>query len=147
MSSYLKTDESRGIGFELTRQLAAHSSSEVYKIFAKIQGGISLQEAAFKSPNRIVSIKLDFDSEISIKNVVAQVETQLDEKGQWTLINNARIYSWNSVNNPILNLAHPNSREENLREDLTTNVLDVHWLTRSFLPLHRMGNVKKLVNV
>ncbi|TGO35875.1 hypothetical protein BHYA_0143g00170 [Botrytis hyacinthi] len=83
MSSYLITGESRGLGPEHTRQLAALSSSRFYKTFAKIQGGAtSLQEAVFKSLNRIVSIKLDVTSEISIKHAVAQVQTQLDVKGQ-----------------------------------------------------------------
>ncbi|TGO49914.1 hypothetical protein BCON_0196g00100 [Botryotinia convoluta] len=81
MSSYLTTGASHGLGLELTRRVAVSLSSEVSKIFAKIQGeATSLQEVASKSPDSIVSIKLDVTSEISIKHAVAQVETQSDEK-------------------------------------------------------------------
>lgn len=52
-------------------------------------------------------------------------------------------------------LPHPNVSEnpsanvlrDNLAESFTINVLGVHWVTRTFLPLLKKGTQKKVVNM
>ncbi|KAK9368882.1 hypothetical protein V1509DRAFT_621768 [Lipomyces kononenkoae] len=139
MASYLVTGASRGLGLELARQLASFPASEVSRVFATARGyAPELEELAKKSSGQVVVIKLDVADEASIKQAEAEVEANLDGKGLDVLINNAGIlqYSPNGVNTM-----------DNLTESFTTNVLGVHWVTRTFIPLLQKGTLKKVVNI
>jgi NAD(P)-dependent dehydrogenase (short-subunit alcohol dehydrogenase family) len=95
MGSYLITGASRGLGLELTRQLASFPSSEVRSIYATARGDApSLVELANDSSSRVIIIKLDVTSEASIKQAAAEVEANLNGKGLDVLINNAGIMQY-----------------------------------------------------
>jgi NAD(P)-dependent dehydrogenase (short-subunit alcohol dehydrogenase family) len=95
MASYLITGASRGLGLELTRQLAAFPPSEVGKIFATARGDApELEELAKKSSGRVITIRLDVTDEASIKQAAAEVESKLDGKGLDVLINNAGVLQY-----------------------------------------------------
>ncbi|KAL8629843.1 hypothetical protein Q9189_004452 [Teloschistes chrysophthalmus] len=139
MASYLITGASRGFGLALAQQLAALPASHVSKIFATARGDApALKELVQKSPNRVVFVELDVTSEKSIEKAADEVEKNLDGKGLDVLINNAAVCQWDPEGVQSM---------DKLSESFTINVLSVHWVTRTFLPLLKKGNQKKVVNI
>ncbi|KAL9004066.1 MAG: hypothetical protein Q9188_003101 [Gyalolechia gomerana] len=139
MASYLITGASRGFGFALARQLASLPASDVTKVFATARGdAFALKELAKQSSGRIVVVQLDVTNEASIKQAVAEVEVNLEGKGLDVLINNAGVCQY--ADDGVQSM-------ENLAESFTINVLGVHWVTRTFLPLLRKGTQKKVANI
>ena len=95
MASYLITGASRGLGLELTHQLASLPSSEVSKVFATVRGEApDLESLAKKSSGRVIIIKLDVTNETSIQAAAVEVEAKLEGKGLDILINNAGIIQY-----------------------------------------------------
>ncbi|KAL2046761.1 hypothetical protein ABVK25_011549 [Lepraria finkii] len=139
MASYLITGASRGFGLALARQLASLPASDVSKVFATARGDTpALEELAKKSPGRVVVVKLDVTNEASIKQAAAEVETNLEGKGLDVLINNAGVCQYASDGVKSM---------DNLAESFTINVLGVHWVIRTFLPLLQKGTQKKVANI
>lgn len=139
MASYLITGTSKGLGLELARQLASLPVSEVSKIFAAARShSPRLEKLAKNFPNRVVIINLDVTNEGSIKQAVAEVESNLGDMGLDVLINNAGIceYSPSGVHTM-----------DNLASSFTTNVLGVHWVSKAFIPLLQKGTTKKIINI
>ncbi|ORY21510.1 short chain dehydrogenase reductase, partial [Naematelia encephala] len=138
-ASYLITGASRGLGLELSRQLAAFPASEVSKVFATSRGSApKLDELAKQSNGRIVVVKLDVTDQETIKSAAKEVEASLGGKGLDVLINNAGImeYAPNGV-----------KAMDNLESSFKANVLGTHWVTAEFFPLLQKGNLKKVVNI
>ena len=95
MASYLITGASRGLGLELTRQLASFPASEVGQVFATARGDApGLAELIKTFPGRVINIRLDVTNEASIKQAAEEVEAQLQDKGLDVLINNAGIMQY-----------------------------------------------------
>ena len=96
MASYLITGASKGLGFELTRQLATLPESQVSKVFATVRGDApALQNLAKSEANgRIFVVRLDVSDEASIKQAEGEVRTSLNGKGLDVLINNAGILQY-----------------------------------------------------
>ncbi|KAL8765506.1 MAG: hypothetical protein Q9209_007440 [Squamulea sp. 1 TL-2023] len=139
MSSYLVTGASRGFGLALAYQLASLPASDVIKIFATARGDApALEELANKSPGRVLFVQLDVTDEASIKQAAAKVEANLEGRGLDVLINNAGVCQY---------AADGIKSMDNLAESFTINVLGVHWVTRTFLPLLQKGTQKKVANI
>ncbi|KAL8780239.1 MAG: hypothetical protein Q9213_006561 [Squamulea squamosa] len=139
MASYLITGASRGLGLALANQLASLPASDVTKIFATARGDApALEELAKKSPGRVLIVQLDVTDKASIKQAAAKVEANLEGRGLDVLINNAGVCQY---------AADGVGSMDNLAESFTINVLGVHWVTRTFLPLLQKGTQKKVVNI
>ncbi|KAA8567248.1 hypothetical protein EYC84_010286 [Monilinia fructicola] len=139
MSSYLVTGANRGLGLELTRQLASLPASKVSKIFATARGDASkLKEIAEVSSGRVVIVKLDVTKDATIRQAAAEVEAKLEGKGLDVLINNAGICQYSFGGTAAM---------DNLEESFATNVLGVHYVTRAFIPLLQKGTLKKIANI
>ncbi|OJJ76668.1 hypothetical protein ASPBRDRAFT_39154 [Aspergillus brasiliensis CBS 101740] len=138
MSVYLVTGASRGIGLELTRQLAAKSDNDVKTVFAAARGSSDplFQTLLTQHPGRVIFIPLDVTKEESVKNAVKHVTSVLQGGGLDVLINNAGVMT-------------PGSVEEmnDLEETFLVNVKGVHIVTKGFLPLLRKGDKKRIINI
>ncbi|TVY14406.1 C-factor [Lachnellula arida] len=139
MASYLVTGASRGLGFEMTRQLISLPVSQVNKVFATTRADApGLTELAQKSSGRLVVIKLDVSKEATIKEAAKEVEANLAGKGLDVLINNAGKMQWTP--NGVATM-------DDLEDTFITNVLGVHRVTQAFFPLLQKGNLKKVANI
>ncbi|KAL4994919.1 hypothetical protein BDV10DRAFT_175759 [Aspergillus recurvatus] len=136
MPSYLVTGSSRGIGLELTRQLANSNDDTVVFASARSSNNPRFQELLRQLPERIVHVPLDVTDQASIKNAVGLITSKLDGKGLDVLINNAGVLSNGSI-----------EEMDDLEDIFRTNVNGVHNLTRAVLPLMRKGQEKKILNI
>jgi len=95
MASYLITGASRGLGFEMTRQLLSLPVSQVNKVFATTRADApGLNELAQKSAGRLVVVELDVSKEATIKEAAKEVDANLLGRGLDVLINNAGTMPW-----------------------------------------------------
>ncbi|CAG8211135.1 unnamed protein product [Penicillium olsonii] len=138
MSSYLITGSSRGIGLELTRQLAAKAQNDVGTIFASARSsnGPEFQKLLQQYPNRIVFVPLDVTDVESVKNAAKLVSAALEGKGLDVLINNAGVMNYGPI-----------EEMDDLEDTFRINVAGVHNVTRNFLPIMREGEMKKILNI
>ncbi|TVY55002.1 C-factor [Lachnellula cervina] len=139
MASYLITGASRGLGFELARQLLSLPASQVNKVFATTRADApGLAELAQKSSGRLVVVKLDVTKEATIKEAAKEVEADLAGRGLDVLINNAGKMPWTP--NGVATM-------DDLEDTFITNVLGVHRVTQAFFPLLQKGKLKKVANI
>ncbi|OJJ66187.1 hypothetical protein ASPBRDRAFT_138373 [Aspergillus brasiliensis CBS 101740] len=136
MRSYLVTGCSRGIGLELTRQLATSEDDALIFASARSCNNPKFQELLGQHQERIVYVPLDVTDQASIKNAVDTIKSKLDGRGLDVLINNAGVMS----NGPIEEM-------DDLEDAFRINVHGVHNLTRAALPLMRKGTEKKILNI
>ncbi|KAH8587164.1 putative short chain oxidoreductase [Bisporella sp. PMI_857] len=138
MASYLITGCSRGLGLAMATHLAT-LPSEIGTIFATARKETAaLTELAQKSSGRVVFIQLDAADETSIRNAIIAVEKALGGKGLDVLINNAGKMGFSPEGITSMN---------DLDSHFTTNVISVHLVTRTFLPLLQKGSLKKVANI
>ncbi|KAL3259197.1 hypothetical protein ABHI18_005451 [Aspergillus niger] len=137
MASYLVTGSTRGIGFELVRQLSEKSPSEVSTIIATSRSvNASLQDLADRHPGRVVLVPLDVTVPESIQKAAQTVESIMGDKGLDVLINNAGIVGWGQIKDMA-----------DLEDTFRVNVTGPHVITQNFLPVLRKGSMKKIVNI
>ncbi|GLA14502.1 hypothetical protein AnigIFM62618_000884 [Aspergillus niger] len=137
MASYLVTGSTRGIGFELVRQLSEKSPSEVSTIIATSRSvNASLQDLADRHPGRVVLVPLDVTVPESIHKAAQTVESIMGDKGLDVLINNAGIVGWGQIKDMA-----------DLEDTFRVNVTGPHVITQNFLPVLRKGSMKKIVNI
>ncbi|PWY66018.1 short chain oxidoreductase [Aspergillus heteromorphus CBS 117.55] len=137
MASYLITGASRGIGFEIARQLAAKPATEVGTIFATSRSlNASLEELAEQHPGRVAHVPIDVTDPNSIRDAVQAVERTLDGKGLDVLINNAGVTAW-----------CPIEAMQDLEDTFRINVNGPHIMIQAFLPLLRRGQMKRVINI
>ena len=105
MASYLVTGSTRGIGFELVRQLSEKSPSEVSTIIATSRSvNASLQDLADRHPGRVVLVPLDVTVPESIQKAAQAVESIMGDKGLDVLINNAGIVGWGQIKDMFVSI-------------------------------------------
>lgn len=140
MVTYLITGTSRGLGLELTTQLAALPSSQVSTIFASSRNeSPALTSLISKLPRRVIFIKLDAEDKSSIAAAVLEVSQHLGGgKGLDVLINNVGVMSWSPDGI---------AKMDNLELTMKMNVYTVQDVTSAFIPLLQQGNKKKVVNM
>ena len=93
MSSYFITGASRGIGFEIVKQLSALPSNQISIIFAAIRSDVpsQLQEVINKCSGRVVPIQVQVTDRSSIDKATKVVDEKLAGNGLDALINNAYV--------------------------------------------------------
>ncbi|KAM0800399.1 hypothetical protein BDR22DRAFT_245902 [Usnea florida] len=142
MSSYLITGCSRGLGLELVKQLLLAPPSSVSTVLATSRSSSPsalLQEQIKQSESRIHHLQLDVNDKHSIQSASQHASQILDGRGLDVLINNAGIMSSETE--------EPQTFMHDLQPVLSTNVLAVHHVSSTFLPLLERGREKKLVNI
>ncbi|KAH6960293.1 dehydrogenase [Fusarium avenaceum] len=139
MSSYLITGCSRGIGLALAGLLASKPTSEVGKIFAGARNETdALKKLIAESNGRVEFVPIEVTSEQSVKQASETVKKALGSNGLDVLINNAGVMSY--TKNGIENMS-------DLADTYNINVIGVHNVTSTFLPLLRTGSQKKIINI
>lgn len=142
MSTYLITGTSRGIGFELVKQLLDLPSNEVSSIFAVTRSDPSdaLRRLIENSDGRVVNVIMDdLTDETKVRRAIEDVDARLQGRGIDVLVNNAgtTAYSPELVELPCSQLV----------DVLRVNVAGVHVLTAAAMPLLQKGKEKKVINM
>lgn len=120
MASYLVTGSTRGIGFELVRQLSEKPHSEASTIIATSRSvNASLQDLADRHPSRVVPVLLDVAVPETIQKAAQIIESILGDKGLDVLINNAGIVGWGWLKNMLVLIhgPHQSLMETNALQD------------------------------
>jgi NAD(P)-dependent dehydrogenase (short-subunit alcohol dehydrogenase family) len=129
----LVTGANRGIGLEVTRQLAQ-------KGMTVIMGTRSLEkgQAAMLERGKIIPYQLDVTDSESISNLAKWVEQQFDYLD--ILVNNAGILydTWQQASTADL---------EQVQQAIATNTLGAWRMCQEFLPLIRKSQHGRIVNV
>ncbi|PIG82259.1 hypothetical protein AARAC_000004 [Aspergillus arachidicola] len=138
MASYLVTGSSRGIGLELTRQLAEKPEHEVGVVFASARSPNTpkFQEVLDQFKDRVRYVPLDVTNQESVQNAAKLVADALNGRGLDILINNAGVMKYSPI-----------EEMDDLEEAFRINVAGVHNVIRAFLPLMRNGDQKKILNI
>jgi NAD(P)-dependent dehydrogenase (short-subunit alcohol dehydrogenase family) len=142
MATYLITGASRGIGLELTKQLLELPVSKVSKVFATTRGDLSgpLQSLVNNNPQRAVHVVAAINDTKSVQNAAEQVKEHLGGQGLDVLINNAGIVTYNP--DGVASVA-----PEEFARVFDVNVLGAQRVIVAFLPLLKMGQEKKVINM
>lgn len=142
MANYLVTGASRGIGFELTKQLLELPVSQVAKVFAVTRSGLSasLRDLANRNADRVVHVIASVDDTESVQKAAREVKVKLGAQGLDVLVNNAGIQAFSPGGTKI---APP----EQLAHSFDVNVIGPQRMIAAFLPLLETGNQKKVINV
>ncbi|KZV85384.1 NAD(P)-binding protein [Exidia glandulosa HHB12029] len=139
MPAWLITGSSRGIGFELTKQLATVPNG-IHTIFATCRNpatATSLSELA-KNYKNIHVVALDVDDDATVQAAAETVTGLLGGKGIDYLVNNA---AWSQADG--LDTANPDT----MTAMYNTHVAGSFRVYRAFLPLVRLSERKAIINV
>ncbi|WP_205685183.1 SDR family oxidoreductase [Peribacillus acanthi] len=130
----LITGASRGIGLELSKQLAEKDFHVILGSRNKEKGQMAVQQLGYE----MSVMELDVDDLSSIQNAVEYVRQTFGHID--VLINNAGVY---------LDKTDRMSEEDTtiLEQTLKTNLLGPYHLIRSFLPLMKENNYGRIINV
>src|SRR5690348_4221562 len=133
----LVTGGSRGIGFEVCRQLAARG----FTVVLTARDAAKAKAAASKLGNdgRVESLVLDVADTKSIEQAAAEIASRYDRLD--VLINNAGINydTWETAANADIN--------GTVTETIRTNLLGPWRVCQAFLPLLRKSQAARIVNV
>jgi NAD(P)-dependent dehydrogenase (short-subunit alcohol dehydrogenase family) len=142
MATYLITGASRGIGFELTKQLLELPSSQVAKVFAvcRSDSSVQLRELIEKNPDRVIQVLASVEDLESVRAAAVDVETKLGNAGLDVLVNNAGIQEFSPGGTKDM-------PPEQLAHSLDINLIGPHRMISTFLPLLEKGKQKKVINM
>ena len=130
---YFITGASRGIGLELVNQLVKRDNAIV---FAGVRNPFSLEKLYPSPPSNLHIIQCDVTSDDSVSKAaesLARISGRVD-----VLINNAGIDNGLSIRDTDV---------AGFQEILETNLVGVHRVTRTFLPLIQNSSTKKVINI
>lgn len=139
MATYLVTGAARGIGLELTKQLAELQGAQVFAL-TRSEPTAALRTLIDGSGGRVVSVLAAVDDTESVREAACKVEAHLGaEGGLDVLVNNAGIAGSMS---PM-----EDCPPEELAQVLDTNLVGPQRVITAFLPLLRAGKEKKVINM
>ncbi|KHJ94990.1 oxidoreductase, short chain dehydrogenase/reductase family protein [Oesophagostomum dentatum] len=125
--SILITGANRGIGLGLVKHFL--KDKDIHHVIATARDPSKAKELNEITDKRLTVLKLDVNSDDSIRNLYSQVEKIVGEHGLTVLVNNAGIYLKYHTNQKP-------SRAD-LIKNFDTNAAGVLVLTQTFLPLIR----------
>jgi len=130
---YFVTGASRGIGLEFINQLVKRKDSTVY---AGARNPAALEKQFPSPPSNLHIVQCDVTSD---ESVAAAAKLVSERSGRVdVLINNAGIDNGLSIRDTSC---------DSLRSVLETNVIGVHRVTQTFLPLIHASSIKKVINL
>ncbi|KAE8372265.1 hypothetical protein BDV26DRAFT_298015 [Aspergillus bertholletiae] len=139
MATYIVTGSSRGLGLAMVKNLIARDPTEVRLVIAATRkSSPALDEIVKREAGRVAFIPLDVSNEASIASSVEAAGSVAGQKGVDVLINCAGVHSW---------VDGKTEKMSDLDHQLSVNVVGTHNVTRGFLPLLRMGKLKKVANI
>ena len=127
-STALVTGANRGIGFALVEKLLEKDAEKVYATYRSAENRAALETLG----DRVVPLHLDF-SDSSTTKALAESVSNLD-----ILINNAGIFTGTNL---------LDSTEQDIRNDLETNLFGTLAVTKALLPAIRQGRSAAIANV
>jgi NAD(P)-dependent dehydrogenase (short-subunit alcohol dehydrogenase family) len=137
MKTALITGANKGIGHEVTRQLAA-KGFHVFVGARNLKAGRKTAEEIAKSGGKATFLEIDVDDNDSVTSAAhefSNIEDHLD-----VLVNNAGIIV--DGDNAILEIS-----DDLFRKTLETNTLGPLRVTRAFTPLLRKSKAPRVINV
>ena len=142
MASYAITGASRGIGFELTKQLLNLPSSQVSKVFAITRSDppASMRDLISKNPDRAIPIIASMDDTESVQKAAKEVGSKLGGQGLDVLVNNAGMIAFAPGGTKTVT-------PEQMAHVFDVNVVGPQRMIAAFLPLLEAGQQKKVINV
>ncbi|KAI0675605.1 NAD-P-binding protein [Trametes maxima] len=137
-TTWLVTGASRGIGFEITRQLLASADNTVIAGARTPEKADKLNALKDSAKGSLRVVKLDVSDFDSVYAAAKELEPVLSETGLDYLVNNAGIGS--------LDTGYTVDPEELLRI-LRVNVAGPALMSKVFLPFLEKGRVKKILHI
>jgi len=134
---YFVSGASRGLGLEFVRQLSAVDSNFIFAGARNPDSAKELKALQSKSHGRVELVTLDVSDLKSIEAAGAVVQEKT--KRLDVLINNAGAYRGSIEGKDTA----PDSDPQNILEVFQTNVIGVHAVTQTFLPLLDAARKKK----
>jgi len=128
----------RGIGFEISRGLAAAGLQVALGSRDPAAGADALSEIEQALRDRIMVVPLDVTAETSARDAVARVESRWGQID--VLVNNAGVYLDASISGTTVPM-------EVLRETLETNLIGALRLSQAVIPGMRQRRYGRIVNV
>jgi NAD(P)-dependent dehydrogenase (short-subunit alcohol dehydrogenase family) len=130
---YFITGASRGIGLEFIKQLVNRDNTIIY---AGVRNPSSLQKTFSFTPGNLHIVQCDVTSDDSVAMAAEYVSHNSGRVD--VLINNAGIEDGLSIRQGTI---------ESFRSVIETNLIGVHRMTKTFLPLLRSSTIKKVINI
>ena len=142
MQNILITGANRGIGFELTRQYAAHDDVHIFAACRTPARANDLSALAARYPSTVTVLPLDINDEASIDAAASLVKAKAGALD--ALINNAGINPKNAIHQSrdLGQLA-----AADVAEVVTTNAVSPLIVTQAFVDLLRMGSNPRVVMI
>ncbi|KAH9852408.1 NAD-P-binding protein [Lenzites betulinus] len=137
-TTWLVTGSSRGIGFEIVRQLLESPENLVVAACRTPDKATALQELKTGSPEKLHIIQIDVSDFDSIRAAAPELERILGETGLDYLVNNAGIV--------IVDTAFEIDPEVMLSM-FRTNALGPALVSQMCFPLLKKGRTKKILNI
>jgi len=139
-STWLITGASRGIGFELVKQLAPRSDVFIFAGARDPSTSTELQSLA-KAHSNILIIKFAVTSEKDLENALHEIEARAG--GLDVLVSNAGVMG----NTGFFKDGKPSEVVNNFKTIFETNVYSVLRVDLAFLPLLRKRATRKIINI
>jgi len=140
-STWLITGASRGLGFELVKQLSTRPNTTIFAGARNPEKSAELQTLA-KSHHNVVLLKLDVSREEDVQNAIHEIEKKAG--GLDVLVANAGVMGETGF---LKDAATPKAAVDNLHKVFETNVFSVLRTDLAFFPLLRKRATKKIVNI
>lgn len=135
---WVVTGASRGIGVEFVRQILLSEHTTVIACARSPENASVLQELKAQHKDRLQLVILDVADTSSIQGAAEHVSKILGVGSVDYLINNA------AVSDPGQSRLQ---KVESLRQTLEVNVVGVHAMIQTFLPLLQAGHKKTVINI
>ncbi|TFY79838.1 hypothetical protein EWM64_g4173 [Hericium alpestre] len=137
--TWLITGSSRGIGFEIVRQLLASPSNAVIATCRNPSGASALQELKKTSEGRLHLVQLDANNAESIQASVSEAEKILGSRGLNYLVNNAGVVHGKDTAFAMT--------AKDVTDTFITNVVGPMLVSQAYLPLLDKAERKVIMNV
>ncbi len=139
LKTYFITGTSRGIGFELVRQLA-DGGHHIYATTQHPENAVKLTELQQKHRDQIKILPLDIEKDASVTALQQALESVGDELVIDTVINNSGVYLDRADSFELVDLEH-------VRRTFEINTIGTMRVTRALMPFLNRSTAPKLINI
>ncbi|MFL6474825.1 MAG: SDR family oxidoreductase [Nitrososphaera sp.] len=135
----LVTGSSRGIGFEVVKQLAMKEIEVILTYRSSADGEAAVMELAREGIKKVTSMKLDVSNQVSVDSILDEVEKTFGRLD--ILVNNAAILIDKD------NITASNADLVTVNTTLETNLIGAWRMSKAFIPLMKKNSYGRIVNV